>query len=96
MKIIERYILKEFVISTFYCLVVFIFLYIMGDLFNYIDEMIRNRVQPATILVYYINFIPSIFVEVTPVAVLLSTVYTLSNFNRHNEITALRASGLTP
>ncbi len=95
MRIIERYIFKEFIKSVFYCLAVFIFLYIMADLFNYIDEMIRNHVPVKSVIVYYTTFIPSIFVQVTPIAILLSTVYILSTFNRHNEITALRVSGVS-
>lgn len=95
MKIIERYISKEFIKSFFYCLAVFIFLYIMADLFNYIDEMIRHGVAVKSIFIYYANFIPSIFVQVMPIAVLLSIVYVLSTLNRHNEITAIRANGVS-
>ena len=95
MKIIERYICKEFTKSFLYCLAVFIFLYIMADLFNYIDEMIHNRVAVKTVFIYYATFVPKIFVDITPIAVLLSTVYILSVLNRHNEITVLRASGIS-
>jgi len=95
MKIIEHYIFKEFIKSALYCMCVFVFLYIMADLFNYIDEMIKNQVPLIAIATYYLNFIPTIFVQITPIAVLLSTVYVLSNFNRTNEITALRVSGIS-
>jgi lipopolysaccharide export system permease protein len=47
------------------------------------------------VLFYYLLFIPTIFVQTAPVAVLLSTVYSLGNLNRHNEIIALRSSGIS-
>lgn len=95
MRIIDRYILKEFIHSFIYCLVAFIFLYIIVDLFNYIDEMIRNRIAANTILLYYGTFIPTIFVQIAPMAVLLATVYTLTNFKKSNELTAMRISGVS-
>ena len=91
----ERYILKEFISSLTYCLATFIFLYIIADLFTYIDEMIRNSVPTSTIIIYYGTFVPTIFVQVAPIAVLLATIYTLSNLKKHNELTAMRASGIS-
>ena len=85
MKIMDRYILKEFIKALIYCLTAFIFLYIIADLFTYIDEMIRNRVTVRTALVYYGTFVPTIFVQVSPMAALLATIYTLSNLKRYNE-----------
>jgi len=78
-----------------YCIIAFIFLYIIADLFNYIDEMIRNHLTAGTVLIYYVTFIPTIFVQIAPMAVLLATIYTLSNFKKYNEITAMRVSGVS-
>ncbi len=95
MRIVERYILKEFVFSLLYCIIAFIFLYILGDLFNYIDEMIRNSITVKLALIYYATFAPTIFVQTAPWAVLLATIYTLSNFRKNNELTAMRVSGIS-
>ncbi len=95
MKIMERYILREFIKALLYCLTAFIFLYIIADLFNYIDEMLRNHLPIRTILIYYATFVPTIFVQVSPIAVLLATIYTLSILKKSNELTAMRASGVS-
>ena len=47
------------------------------------------------ILSYYLYSLPSIFVQVVPVAVLVAILYMLGNLNRHNEILALKASGIS-
>ena len=95
MQIMDRYILKSFLLSLLYCLAAFIVLYIIVDLFNYIDEMIRNQVPVETVLLYYGTFIPTIFVQSAPMAALLAAIYTLSNLKRHNELTAMRSSGVS-
>ena len=95
MQIVDRYVLKEFILSLIYCVTAFIALYIIVDLFNYIDEMMRSQVPLQMVLLYYGTFIPTIFVQTAPIAALLATVYTLSNLKRFNELTALRISGLS-
>lgn len=95
MQIIDRYILKEYIKALVYCVLAFILLYIIGDLFNYIDEMLRYQVPLEIILIYYGTSIPIIFVQVAPMAALLATIYTLSNFRKHNEIMAMRISGVS-
>jgi len=94
MRILERYILKYFLPSLLWCLAIFSFLYIIIDLFGHIDEVIRGRVPIGTLLYYYLSFIPLIFVQTSPIAILLATVYNLSNLNKNNEIVAMKASGI--
>jgi lipopolysaccharide export system permease protein len=65
------------------------------DLFEHLDEMIKERVALNTILIYYLAYMPSIITQVTPIAILIATMYTLGGLARHNEITALRASGIS-
>ncbi len=95
MQIMDRYILKSFILSLIYCLAAFIFLYIIVDLFNYLDEMMRNRLPAQTVILYYATLAPTIFVQVAPMASLLAVVYTLSNLKRYNELTAMRVSGVS-
>ncbi len=94
MKIIDRYITRGFIWPFLYCLFIFLFLYIIVDLFGHLDIIIKQSVPFKSIRTYYLASIPFIFVQTTPFAVLLATVFLLSNLNRHNEIIALRASGI--
>lgn len=95
MQIMDRYILREYFSSLIYCIVAFIALYVIVDLFNYIDEMMRAKIPLTTILLYYGTLAPAIFVQVAPMAALLATIYTLSNLKRFNELTAMRVSGVS-
>lgn len=70
-------------------------LYILVDLFERLDDMLRNSVPFSLILKYYLCSIPLIFYQVTPFAVLLCSFITVGIFNRHNEIMALKAHGVS-
>lgn len=95
MRILDRYIVKGFLLPFFYCLVIFIFLYIIIDLFGHLDEILRQNVRLVTLCNYYLSCIPAIFVQTIPIAVLLSTIYTLGALNKYNETVALKASGVS-
>ncbi len=95
MRVVDRYIIKEFVGPFIYCLIAFIFLYVIIDLFSILDEILKNSIKFYTILNYYLCLIPGILVQVSPMAMLLVTIFILTNLSRHNEITALKASGIS-
>lgn len=95
MKVVDRYIIKEFLGPFIYCLVAFLFLYIIVDLFSILDEILKNSAKFYIVSTYYLCLIPGILVQVCPMAILLASIYILSNLSRHNEITALKASGIS-
>ena len=95
MKIINRYITKKFITWIFFFLLVFTFIYEIIDLFEHLDDFLTLKVAPKIILQYYLLFIPSIFVQIIPVAILLSTLFVLGYMTRYNETTALKACGVS-
>jgi len=94
MKIIDKYITRGFIWPFLYCLFVFLFLYIVGDLLGQLDSLVKQNIPFNIIRTYYLASLPFIFVQTTPFAVLLACVFLFSNLNRHNEIIALRAGGV--
>lgn len=95
MRILDRYILKSVLGVFLTCLFVFIFLYVIIDVFTHLEDMLRQRVPALVLLQYYLSFFPIIFMHVTPIACLLSTLYTFGKLNRDNEVIAMRSSGLS-
>ena len=94
MRLIDRYVLRGFIQSLLYCLVLFFILFIVIDAFNHMDEFLKGGLTPRVVISYYLYSLPSIFVQVVPVAVLVAILYALGNLNRHNELLALKASGV--
>ncbi|MBU4311668.1 MAG: LptF/LptG family permease [Candidatus Omnitrophica bacterium] len=94
MRILDRYIIKNFLMPFFYCLSLFVFLYIIIDLFGHLDEILKNKVPILILQEYYLSMVPFIILHTAPVASLISTIYVISAMNKHDEIIAMRASGI--
>ena len=94
MRILDSYITRSVVQIFLSTILLFCFLYILIDLASHMDDFLNNKVPLTTIASYYSSFFPVIFVQTSPIACLLATLFTYSTLNNNNEIIALRASGL--
>ncbi|MDD5348274.1 MAG: LptF/LptG family permease [Candidatus Omnitrophica bacterium] len=95
MRILDRYIAGSILQIFFLCLATFLFLFIIVDLFSHLDIILENRVGLALLRQYYLTLLPAVFIQVTPFACLLSSLYTFARLNHDNEIVAMRSSGLS-
>ena len=95
MRILDRYLVNRFAYAMIYCLCLFALLFIVIDVFNNLDEFLKSGVNVRIIATYYLYSLPVIVVQVVPMAVLVSTLYVLGALSRHNEITAMKASGVS-
>jgi len=93
MKIIDRYILKQFVFFFAFMLVGLSLCFVIVDFFGKVRMFLSNHASLMQILRYFYYLTPSIFSQMIPASMLLSTLITLGNFSRSNEIVALKASG---
>ena len=95
MNIIEKYIIKTFVGPFISILIIFISLHIVIDLFGHLDEILKAHTSISILANYYLAFTPIIFTRVLPFATLISLLYSLMVMNRHNEIIAMKACGMS-
>ena len=94
-KLLDRYLIREFLIPLCYCVVAFMLIYIIYDLSAHLDNYIEDRVPLRFLLNYYAIQMPLVMVQVIPLSILLAIVYCLGALSRHNEITAMRAAGVS-
>ncbi|MBI2116530.1 MAG: LptF/LptG family permease, partial [candidate division NC10 bacterium] len=90
MRLLDRYIARESLKILLLCLVVFMGVYVIVDLFEKFSRFLEARVAPTLILRYYLFRLPRIFTEVLPVAVLLAGLLSLGSLARHNELLAMK------
>jgi len=95
MRILDKYIAKYFILPFLYCLLVFILLYIIIDLFGNLDEILKHSIRLGILWEYYLSMIPLIIIQTAPVSSLISTIYVLGAMNKYGEITAMRAAGIS-
>jgi len=94
MRILDRYILKSILVIFAGTIFTFAFLFILIDLFSNLQDFISKNVGLDVITQYYASFLPSIIVQTSTMACLISVLFTYSSLNAHNEIIAVRASGM--
>jgi len=95
MKIIDRYLLKNLLVPLAYCLAAFVLLIIVHDLFDNLGDFIDAQTPLEDVLVFYIFLLPSVFVLIMPVSLMLAVLYSLVQLTRNNELTAMRSSGVS-
>jgi lipopolysaccharide export system permease protein len=95
MRILDRNIIKTVLSVFFGCILLFMFLYVIVDVFEHLDDILKQKTDLIMLRQYYLAYLPVIFVQITPIACLLAVLYTLGSLNRNNEIIAMRASGLS-
>ncbi|MFH1459261.1 MAG: LptF/LptG family permease [Candidatus Omnitrophota bacterium] len=94
MKIIKEYILAEFLKPFIGCLILFISLSWIIDLFDHLDEIVKAKVPLFVLCDYYFSITPFLFVNISPIIIILSTIIALSLLNHNNEIMAIKAIGI--
>jgi lipopolysaccharide export system permease protein len=94
MKVLDRYILRELFLPIFYCCLTLVFLILIADLFDNLDEMLRHHTPFLIFLRYYLMLIPYAFVQIIPWATWLGTLFLLVSFGFHNEMVAMKVAGL--
>lgn len=94
MTILFRYVLREFLTPLFYCMTGFLGIYVLFELFYSFNRIVESKPPFLKIVGFFAGYISPYLQWIIPAALLLATLYTLWNFCRHSEITAMRASGI--
>ena len=95
MRILTRYVLREFLVPLFYCLTGFVSIYVLFDLFGSFARMVEARLTVGEAALYFCGYFAPYFHYIAPAALMLATLYTMWCFCRHSEIVAMRASGVS-
>lgn len=95
-KILFRYVVGEFLRILALCLVAFIVVYLIADFSDRIDDFLKHDAPISLIVRYFLAKIPLIVNQVLPIAVLAAMLLSLGGLSRHNELTAMKASGISP
>lgn len=95
MRLLDRYLLRELLVPLGYCLCGFLLFWVSSDLFVKLGDFQKKGMLAGDIAEYYLMILPEFLVLVLPIALLLALLYALTNHARHQEITAIRAAGVS-
>jgi LPS export ABC transporter permease LptG/LPS export ABC transporter permease LptF len=93
--ILDDYVLRDF--SVYLGLIVssFLMLLLVFTLFELLGDILRNQVSPLTVGEYLLNVSPFFLYTTTPLCMLLAVLVTFGLLQRSNEITAIKATGIS-
>src|SRR5664279_178798 len=95
-KIIDRYIIRKFLGTFFFCLVLIMTIAVVFDFAEKIDNfMERQAPVKAIIFDYYMNFIPYFAMLFAPLFVFIAVIFFTSKMAVNTEIIAILNSGMS-
>jgi len=95
MKLIDKYLLRQYAAPLFYCMLTFSMVFVIVDLFEHLSDFIDAKTPLWEVGLYYAMLLPSLMVYIGPISLLLALLYSLWQMSKHNELTAMRASGVS-
>lgn len=92
---LDRYILTQFVTTWAFSLLAITVIFVAVNLMDNLDDFIDANASVWMVFQYYLYFIPEIIKLMTPVATLLSSLFTTGRLSTYNELTALKSGGVS-
>ncbi len=95
MRLLDRYVLRNFLQVYLYCIAGFISIWLIFDVSDNISTFIDERVGLWLVLRYYATQLPQVMIILLPVSLLLSLLFTLGRMSRANEIVSMLTAGVS-
>jgi LPS export ABC transporter permease LptF/LPS export ABC transporter permease LptG len=94
-SLLDRYIARSWVSNVALVFLAFVSIYFLGEFMDLLDDIQQHKVKGRVIVRYYAFHLWQIGFTVAPVAVLVGVLVTLGLLARRNEITAMKAGGIS-
>lgn len=94
MRILDRYIIREFLRYYFLFVLFFVAIFVLTEFFTSINNL-RKQASIFQIVIYYILQTPYLLVTLSPLSVIISTLFVTSHFGSTNQLRAMQISGIS-
>ena len=96
LKLIDKYIIRKFLGTFFFCIVLILTIAVVFDFAEKIDNFMENHAPvKAIIFEYYMNFIPYFAMLFAPLFVFIAVIFFTSKMAVNTEIIAILNSGMS-
>lgn len=95
MKLLDKYILKQFLSTFFFVVVILLAVVSVIDMTDKMDKFAKADLSASQILGYYADYVAWIGSLVTPITIFIATVYVCSRMAGRTEIIAILSSGVS-
>jgi lipopolysaccharide export system permease protein len=95
MKILEKYIFRQFAKAFLFTSLAFVCLFILINMVEKLDEFMDKNLSLWEIAGYYLLSIPSTILIISPVSALLSSILVAGRLSFSSELPAIRSAGVS-
>jgi LPS export ABC transporter permease LptF/LPS export ABC transporter permease LptG len=93
--ILDDYVLRDFFLNLALVLSAFLLLLLVFTVFELLGDIVRNQVSSVVVGEYLLTVSPYFLYNIAPLAILLAVLITLGLMQRSNEMTAIKATGIS-
>jgi lipopolysaccharide export system permease protein len=95
MRLLDRYILRNFLQPYIYCIFGFLAIWLIFDISDNSSTIFDERAPLGLVLRFYWTQIPQVLVILLPVSLLLALLFALGRMSRSNEIVSMLTAGIS-
>lgn len=95
MKILDRYILAEFLKKWVSILALFALILLLKDLLGEMTDLLKEKPQPVQVVLFFAYSLPLDLIEVVPISVILAMMFSIGAMAKRKEILAMHACGVS-
>ena len=93
-KVLDRYIIKKFLGTYVFAIILVLAIVVMFDVNEKLDAFMKAPLK-ATIFDYYVNFIPYFANQFAPLFTFIAVIFFTSKLAAHSEIVAILSTGMS-
>jgi LPS export ABC transporter permease LptG len=93
--LLDDLIVRDFFTYVVMILATFLLLLLVFTFFELLSDILHNQVSPLVVIEYLLNLMPYLVYQLTPLSVLLGVLVTFGLMQKANEVTAMKASGIS-
>jgi LPS export ABC transporter permease LptF/LPS export ABC transporter permease LptG len=93
--LLDDYLLRDFFLYLGMIMASFVVMLVIFTLFELLGDILRNQIPVIVVAEYLLNVAPYLLYGVAPLVVLLAVLVTFGVLQRANEITAMKACGIS-
>ena len=94
-QVVDRYVLKSFLFWFALLLTGFVMMTHVYTFFDLLSDIVKNQIAMTRVFTYLFFLTPQLIFDSAPMSVLVAVLITFGVLTKHNEITALKASGVS-
>jgi LPS export ABC transporter permease LptF/LPS export ABC transporter permease LptG len=94
-QVVDRYVLQSFLFWFALLLIGFVLMTHVYTFFDLLSDIVKNQIAMSRVFTYLFFLTPQLIFDSAPMSVLVAVLITFGVLTKHNEITAMKASGVS-